>query len=162
MARDVSADPFNPSSSATRLAQGRAQRACWRVLALANAVLDLSVADVIEVVGADAAAHVALLARQFPGVAFELGAETQCPDAVRVLWATGPLEPAAAQAARSRCDAAIIPHAAGDLRATLAAFAGHARIGAVREAGDGLALAVFGRGLARDLFRPRARGHLAA
>ena len=45
---------------------------------------------------------------------------------------------------------------------SLRTFSGFARVAGTRDLGNGLALAVFGKGLRRDLFRPRVRDPLAA
>jgi hypothetical protein len=132
-----------------------------------SGVLDLSAADVIEIAGAGRGAHMALLARRFGGVLFESGRESQCADAVRVFWYTGTAQPGEDTAsmleeAAGRCDALIVPHAVAALDTVRAAADGLARIAARRDVGSGLALSVFGRGLARDLFRFTSPRHAAA
>ncbi|GBF57404.1 hypothetical protein PbB2_01071 [Candidatus Phycosocius bacilliformis] len=144
--------------SESQMAQRRAQRASWALLQRVHTTLDLSCADVIEVMAKDAGAHVALLARQFPGVHFELNHEaTRCADSIRILWApdglTNPIAPSRLQA----YDAVIITHPPEAVSETLAAFKGFARVAAVREFAKGRALAIFGKGLARDLFKARVR-----
>ena len=76
------------TESKSKIAQRRSQRACWALLQRIHASLDLACADVVEVQAIDAGAHIALLARQFPGLHFELAQEaTRCSDSIRVLWA---------------------------------------------------------------------------
>jgi hypothetical protein len=148
-----------PKRATARMAQARAERACWRMLTQVNATLDLSCADVIEVVAEEPGAHIALLARQFPGVGFVTGGQTEaCAETVRVLWAPDGLrgrEPAL-------FDAIAVTHPVEEVGAILKACAGFARVAGRREFDGGQALAVMGRGLARDLFRSRVRTHEAA
>jgi hypothetical protein len=59
-------------------------------------------------------------------------------------------------------DAVVVTHGVDALVDTLRTFAGFARVAGVRDMGNGQALAVFGKGLKRDLFRPRVRDPLAA
>jgi hypothetical protein len=149
--------------SKSKIAQRRAQLASWALLKHVNTFLDLSCADVIEVQAIDAAAHIALLARQFPGVHFELAHEaTPCAQSVRVLWAPDGVSEAQTTCHYQTYDAVIVTHAPEALRATLATFASFARVCGVRDIGKGQALGVFGKGLKRDLFRDRVRGTLAA
>jgi hypothetical protein len=74
--------------SMSKIAQRRSQRACWALLKAIHATLDLACADIVEVQAIDAGAHIALLARQFPGLHFELAQEaTRCGESIRILWA---------------------------------------------------------------------------
>jgi hypothetical protein len=149
--------------SKSKIAQRRAQHACWSLLKHVNACLDLSYADVIEVQAIDAGAHIALLARQFPNVHFELAHEAvACTASVRVLWAPDGVSEAQTTRHYQTYDAVIVTHAPQAVSATLAAFAGFARVCGLRDWNKGQALAIFGKGLSRDLFRPRVRGTLAA
>jgi hypothetical protein len=149
--------------SESKIAQRRSQRACWALLKRIHPTLDLRQADVIEVQAVDAAAHIALLARQFPGLHFELAQEaTRCDQSIRVLWAPNGIDPMQSQHHYETYDAVIVTHDPALWKETLKVFAGFARIAALRDIGDGLALGVFGKGLSRALFRPRARDPLAA
>jgi hypothetical protein len=149
--------------SKSKIAQRRSQRACWALLKRIHGVLDLSFADVVEVQAIDAAAHIALLARQFPGLHFELAQEaTRCADSIRVLWAPDGVSDAQTTRHYETYDAVVVTHALDALPDTLRTFAGFARVAGVRDMGDGLALGVFGKGLKRELFRPRVRDPLAA
>jgi hypothetical protein len=65
-------------------------------------------------------------------------------------------------ASQMHYDAVVVTHKADALKDTLRTFSGFARIVGVRDMGNGQALAVFGKGLKRDLFRPRVRDPLAA
>ena len=145
------------------VAQRRSQRACWVLLKRINGSIDLSHADVIEVQAVDAAAHIALLARQFPGIHFELAHEaTKCTQSVRVLWAPDGVSDAQTTRHYETYDAVVVTHSPFQLKETMRTFAGFARVCAVRDIGDGTALGVFGKGLSRALFRPNARDPLAA
>jgi hypothetical protein len=147
----------------SKIAQRRAQRVCWALLQRVYSTLDLAQADVIEVQAIDAAAHIALLARQFPGLHFELAQEaTPCTDCVRVLWAPDGVSEAQTTRHYESYDAVIVTHSPDTLRETLRTFAGFARVQGVRDFGNGQALAVFGKGLKRDLFKARVRDPLAA
>jgi hypothetical protein len=149
--------------SQSKIAQRRSQRACWALLKAINPILDLCQADVIEVHAIDAGAHIALLARQFPGLHFELAQEaTNCGESVRVLWAPDGISEAQTTRHYQTYDAVIVTHEVNSLADTLRTFAGFARIAGVRDLGNERALAVFGKGLKRDLFRPRVRDPLAA
>jgi hypothetical protein len=149
--------------STSKIAQRRSQRACWALLKRVHGVLDLHQADIIEVQAIDAAAHIALLARQFPGAHFELAQEaTSCRQSIRVLWAPDGVSDAQTTRHYETFDAVIVTHAPTAIADTLGTFAGFARVAATRDLGDGRALAVFGKGLKRDLFRPRVRDPLAA
>jgi hypothetical protein len=125
-------------------------------------VVDLSFADVIEVVGPRASAHLQLMARRFAGPVFELGAETACREAVRVFWTSGPVALDEVREAAGRCDVLVLRHLPEDVGAVMQAAGGLARIRACRDAGAGLALSVFGRGLTRDIFRPGPASRRAA
>ena len=149
--------------SMSKIAQRRSQRACWSLLQRIHATLDLSCADVLEVQAIDAGAHIALLARQFRGLHFELAHEaTNCGQSIRVLWAPDGISEAQTTRHYETYDAVIVTHAPAALGDTLRTFSGFARIAAIRDLGNGQALAVFGKGLKRDLFRPRVRDPLAA
>jgi hypothetical protein len=149
--------------SQSKIAQRRAQRACWALLQRVHSTLDLACADVIEVQAIDAAAHIALLARQFPGLHFELAQEaTRCEDCIRVLWAPDGVSEAQTTRHYDTYDAVIVTHAPDSLAETLRTFDGFARVAGVRDCGNGQALAVFGKGLKRDLFKARVRDPLAA
>ena len=149
--------------SMSKIAQRRSQRACWALLQRIHATLDLACADVVEVQAIDAGAHIALLARQFPGLHFELAQEaTRCGESIRVLWAPDGVSDAQTTRHYETYDAVIVTHAAEALGETLRTFAGFARVAGLRDIGNGQALAVFGKGLKRDLFRPRVRDPLAA
>lgn len=138
---------------------GEAQRVSWRMLAAVNRSLDLSSADVIAVAGVQAGAHIALLARQFPALAFVMAGDVPVSGgavsegAVRVLWSPD------GDAGHEHCgyDAIVTAHCATAARAVLDRHIGYARVAAVRDIGEGRALSVFGKGLARDLFRPVVR-----
>ena len=144
--------------SESQMAQRRAQRAAWALLQRVHSTLDLSCAHVIEVMATDAGAHIALLARQFPGVHFELSQEaTRCGESVRILWAPDGVSLSLSQDQLASYDAAIVTHAPEALPLTLQTFAGFARVAGVRDFAGGQALAIFGKGLARDLFRPKVR-----
>jgi hypothetical protein len=146
-----------------KIAQRRSQRACWALLKAVHPTLDLSQADVIEVQAVDAAAHIALLARQFPGLHFELAQEaTLCSQTIRVLWAPDGVSEAQTTRHYQSYDAVVVVHTPCGLADTLRTFAGFARVAGIRDLGDGRCLAVFGKGLKRDLFRPRVRDPLAA
>lgn len=147
----------------SKIAQRRSQRACWALLQRIHTTLDLGCADVVEVQAIDAGAHIALLARQFPGLHFELAQEaTRCGDSIRILWAPDGVSEAQTTRHYETYDAVVVTHTAENLRETLRTFTGFARVAGVRDIGTGLALAVFGKGLKRDLFRPRVRDPLAA
>jgi hypothetical protein len=149
--------------SQSKIAQRRSQRACWALLKAVHPILDLTHADVVEVQAIDAGAHIALLARQFPGLHFELAQEaTRCGESVRVLWAPDGISEAQTTRHYQTYDAVIVTHEASALVETLRTFAGFARVAGLRDLGDRRALAVFGKGLKRDLFRPRVRDPLAA
>jgi hypothetical protein len=149
--------------SQSKIAQRRSQRACWALLQRIHSTLDLACADVVEVQAIDAAAHIALLARQFPGLHFELAQEaTRCDESVRVLWAPDGVSDAQTTRHYETYDAVIVTHAPDTIAETLRTFSGFARVAAMRDLGNGQALAVFGKGLKRDLFRPRVRDPLAA
>jgi hypothetical protein len=149
--------------STSKNAQRRSQRACWALLKRVHSVLDLNQADIIEVQAIDAAAHIALLARQFPGAHFELAQEaTSCSQSIRVLWAPDGVSDAQTTRHYETFDAVIVTHSPTKVADTLGTFAGFARVAATRDLGDGRGLAVFGKGLKRDLFRPRVRDPLAA
>ena len=144
--------------SESQMAQRRAQRASWALLQRVHSTLDLSCAHVIEVMATDAGAHVALLARQFPGVHFELSQEaTRCVESVRILWAPDGLTSALSTDQLASYDAAIVTHNPEALPIIMQTFAGFARVAGVRDFAGGQALAIFGKGLARDLFRPKVR-----
>jgi hypothetical protein len=155
-------DPARERSLPARAAQADAQSLCWRMMAEVAGVLDLSFADVIEVVGPRASAHLQLMARRFAGPVFELGAETSCRQALRVFWASGPVELSSVREAAQRCDVLVLRHLAQDAGAVMQAAEGLARVRAVRDAGAGLALSVFGRGLSREIFRPGPASRRAA
>lgn len=148
--------------SDSRQRSAAAQQGCWRLLREVGQVLDLTCADVIEVVGPDASAHLQLLARQLPGQVLELGPETHCRNNVRVFWSAGPVTADEVRVAAARCDALVVRHEASAVADILAAATGLARVFALRDAGQGLAVSVFGRGLARDLFRSSPAGQRAA
>ncbi len=144
--------------SESQMAQRRAQRASWALLQRVHTTLDLSCAHVIEVMATDAGAHVALLARQFPGVHFELSQEaTRCEESIRILWAPDGMNMALSADQLASYDAAIVTHAPEALAHTLQTFTGFARVAGVRDFAAGQALAIFGKGLARDLFRAKVR-----
>ncbi len=152
-----------PIESQSKIAQRRSQRACWALLQRIHTTLDLACADIVEVQAIDAAAHIALLARQFPGLHFELAHEaTRCGQSIRVLWAPDGISSAQTTRHYETYDAVIVTHTPDALADTLRTFSGFARISGVRDLGNGQALAVFGKGLKRDLFRPRVRDPLAA
>lgn len=149
--------------SLSKVAQRRAQRACWALLKRIHHSIDLSFADVVEVQAIDAAAHIALLARQFPGLHFELAHDaSRCNQSVRVLWAPDGISAAQTTRHYETYDAVIVTHDPSKVRETLRTFSGFARICAVRDMGDGNALGVFGKGLTRSLFRPPCRSPIAA
>jgi hypothetical protein len=129
-----------------------------------NVALDLSCADMIEVEAREAGAHLSLLARQLPGPCFTLVRDeaAACPDTVRVLWAPDGLDHGWPAGALGRFDALVTTHVPDALPDVLRLTAGFARVAAVRDVGEGRALAVFGRGLTRALFRAGVRGHKAA
>jgi hypothetical protein len=153
-----------PENELESKARGRrSQRACWALLKRVHTTLDLSFADIVEVQAIDAGAHIALLARQFPGLHFELAQEaTRCQQSIRVLWAPDGVSDAQTTRHLSSFDAVIVTHAAHELSDVLRIFDGFARVAGVRDCGDGRALAIFGKGLTRDLFRLRVRDPLAA
>lgn len=143
-----------------RQAQETAQRRCWRILNEVNQVVNLGFADVIEVHAENDGAHIAMLARQFPALAFESKKATNCANAMRVLWLVDQCE--FTQAQYSNCDIVVVthePHQAGEV---IAAFPNYARIAAKRNIGDNCALSIFGKGLMRDIFKPKVRGEIAA
>ena len=149
--------------SQSKIAQRRSQRACWALLQRIHATLDLACADIVEVQAIDAGAHIALLARQFPGLHFELAQEaTRCGDSIRVLWAPDGISEAQTTRHYGTYDAVIVTHLPEALGDTLRTFSGFARVAGTRDMGNGHALAVFGKGLKRDLFRPCVRDPLAA
>jgi hypothetical protein len=157
------AEEQEQKESQSKMAQRRSQRACWALLQRIHATLDLACADVVEVQAIDAGAHIALLARQFPGLHFELAHEaTRCGESIRVLWAPDGVSDAQTTRHYETYDAVIVTHAPEALKDMLRAFSGFARVAGVRDLGNGHALAVFGKGLTRDLFRPRVRDPLAA
>lgn len=144
------------------------QRA-WRLLTLASETLDLHEAGTVIVAGVHAGAHIAVLARQFPRLAFVADVEAAggvCALAApAVYWAPDGLAAPFAQSAEAVgriADAVLVAHPATEVRSCLDAFDGFARIGARRDAGGGLAASIFGRDLARPLFRPRVRTPAAA
>ncbi len=144
--------------SESQMAQRRAQRAAWALLQRVHTTLDLSCVQVIEVMAKDAGAHVALLARQFPGIHFELSEEaTQCEASARVLWAPDGLTKPISATQLASYDAIVITHAPEALHETIAAFSGFARVSACRDFQKGSALAIFGKGLTRDIFRAKVR-----
>ena len=149
--------------SQSKMAQQRSQRDCWALLQRVHATLDMACADVVEVQAIDAGAHIALLARQFPGLHFELAHEaTRCSKSVRVLWAPDGVSEARTTRHYETYDAVIVTHAPHALHDIMLTFSGFARVAGVRELGNGLSLAVFGKGLKRDLFRTRVRDPMAA
>jgi hypothetical protein len=147
----------------SKVAQRRAQRASWALLQRVHPILDLACADVIEVQAIDAGAHIALLARQFPGLHFELAQEaTRCQDCSRILWAPDGVSEAHTTRHFDTYDAVVVTHDPLAIVETLRTFTGFARIAGVRDLGNGLSLAIFGKGLKRDLFKARVRDPLAA
>jgi hypothetical protein len=149
--------------SMSKIAQRRAQRACWALLQRIHTTLDLGCADVVEVQAIDAGAHIALLARQFPGLHFELAHEaTRGGDCIRVLWAPDGVSEALTTRHYETYDAVVVTHEPQALKETLRTFTGFARVAGLRDLGNGKALAVFGKGLMRDLFRPSVRDPIAA
>lgn len=158
--------PTTPTPLSPRERQAPQQRACWRLLGALADSLDLTCADVIEVVGTAADAHMTLMARQFAGAVLERG---PAPDpsagtceGVRVFWASSPPAAEEVRSAAARCDVLVIRHRPQDVQTVMAAADGLARIRAVRDAGEGLSVSVFGRGLARDIFRPGPASRRAA
>ncbi len=156
---------FEPlhKESKSKIAQRRSQRACWALLQCVYPTLDLACATVIEVQANEAAAHIALLARQFPGLHFELAQEaTSCHDCVRVLWAPDGVSEAQTTRHYQTYDAIVVTHDAVHLAETLRTFSGFARIAGFRDCGNGRSLAIFGKALTRDLFKSRVRDPVAA
>lgn len=145
--------------SLAKIGQETAQKHCWRMLNAVNQVIDLSCVDVLEVQGSDAGAHIALLARLYPNLAFELGNPTNCSMASRVLWISGEVEIAEIAKSASKADAIVIAHEAKDAMAILHSLDGYARIAAKRRISTDFALSVFGKGLLRDIFRDKVRCH---
>lgn len=138
--------------------QENAQRLCWRMLNEANQVIELSLSDIIEVHGNDKGAHIALLARIYPNLAFETHNERECRIASRILWICEDADFVFAKDASKNCDAIVIIHKVENNHAVLTGFEGFARIAAKRDIG-GHSLSIFGRGLMRDLFKPKVRAH---
>lgn len=145
--------------SLAKIGQESAQKHCWRMLNEVNQVIDLACVDVLEICGPDAGAHIALLARLYPNLAFELGNPTNCDQATRVLWLTGDVEISEIAAMSSKCDAIVIAHKAKDAIPVLEAITGFARIAAKRRIDSEHALSVFGKGLLRDMYRAKVRCH---
>jgi hypothetical protein len=154
---------INTFESNSQIAQHAAQAASWRLLGAVSKILDLFCADIIEVCAHEPAAHVALLARQFPGLNFECtGASTQCAHGVRVLWAPDGLDARCGTEALKAYDVVVVTHPVEAMEDVLLQFDGFARVAAHRDCGAGQSLAVFGKGLRREVFRARVRTQLAA
>lgn len=145
--------------SLAKIGQESAQKHCWRMLGEVNQVIDLSCVDILEVWGPDAGAHIALLARLYPNLAFEFGNPTNCDKATRVLWVTGDLEISEISEVSSKSDAIVIAHQAQDAILILQAINGYARIAAKKRICADFALSVFGKGLLRDIYRAKVRCH---
>ncbi|KAF0105392.1 MAG: hypothetical protein FD163_800 [Hyphomonadaceae bacterium] len=157
---DIQAEfDFADVVSLAKIGQESAQKHCWRMLNEVNQVIDLSCVDILEVWGPDGGAHIALLARLYPNLAFEFGNPTNCDKASRVLWVTGDVEISEIAEISTKSDAIVIAHLAQDAIPILQAISGYARIAAKRRIGADFALSVFGKGLLRDIYRTKVRSH---
>jgi hypothetical protein len=91
-------------------------------------------------------------------VHFELSHEaTRCEESIRILWAPDGVTTSLSKDQLASYDAAIVTHAPEALHETFVTFEGFARVAGVRDFAGGQALAIFGKGLARDLFRAKVR-----
>lgn len=151
-----------PIISSAKLNGLLAERLCWSMLREVNQVINLNSADIIEVCGKSAGAHIALLARQFPTLSFEFSFEEKESDACRILWVGHDDNLQNASKFAQYVDAIVICHEPNLARDVINAFPDFARIAAKREIANNTAISIFGRGLMRDLFKPRVRGELAA
>ncbi len=151
-----------PIISSAKLAGLLAERLCWSMLREVNQVINLSAADIVEVCGKGAGAHIALLARQFPTLSFEFSFEKNGNDESRILWVGQDDNLHNAANFAQNVDAIVICHAPNMARDVINAFPNFARIAAKREIANNVSISIFGRGLMRDLFKPKVRGELAA
>lgn len=156
------ANQNNICNSLVKMAGVNNERLCWSMLSEVTKVINLSNSDIIEIAGNGAASHIALLARQFPTLSFALNGDHKENDASRILWICDEDIFAISNFDINNYDAIIICHRPENARKIICDFDGFARIAAKREINENRALSVFGRGLMRDLFKPRVRGELAA
>ena len=156
------ANQNNICNSLAKMAGVNSERLCWLMLLEVTKVINLSHSDILEIAGNGAASHIALLARQFPTLSFALNGEHNENDASRILWLCDEEIFTNSNFDINNYDAIIICHRPENARKIICDFDGFARIAAKREISDNRALSVFGRGLLRDLFKPRVRGELAA
>lgn len=139
-------------------------RTCWRMMSDSARVIDWGCVEEIAVAGGATLDHIAALARQMPAVRFVDANALRNGDGIRCLWlADGSDEAAiAALAAPGRgshdrpWDVIVVHHAASQAIALVVAMDGYARI-AARRYHDGSATSVFGKGLARPVFRETSR-----
>jgi hypothetical protein len=139
-----------------------AERLCWSMLVEANKVIDFANGDIIEVNGKGAGAHIALLARQYPTLSFSLQNDGIENDASKILWLSYDVDINVLREYAKNCDAIVICHTPNNAKNIINELEGFARIAAKREIAQDCALSIFGRGLKRDLFKPKVRGELAA
>lgn len=138
------------------------ERLCWSMLRECSQVINLSCAEIIEVHGEGQGAHTAMLARQFETLMFEFSQSYDSSDTCRVLWLAPEFDLEIAKQSAQFCDIIVVCHQPNMVRSVLNTFDGFARIAARREIGNNNALSVFGKNLARDVFKPKVRGKLAA
>ncbi len=142
--------------------QQLAQQKCWRMLAEANLSLEINLFDVVEIWGEGAGAHTALLARQYPAVGFEAAIFSDCNEVSRLLWITDDVDLDLIKERVEYASAIIISHTAAKVNELFSVFDGFARIAAKRNFDENSCLSIYGKGLMRDIFKPRIRGYRAA
>jgi hypothetical protein len=156
--------PVQPREIACNQGRDGPSKTCWRMMSDSARVIDWGCVEEIAVVGGAALDHVAALARQMPAVRFVEVNALRNGDCVRCLWLTDGSDEAkiASLAAPGRgsherpWDVIVVHHAAGQAIALVVAMDGYARI-AARRHHDGSAISVFGKGLARPVFRETSR-----
>lgn len=151
-----------PIISSAKVAGLEVERLCWSMLREVNQVINLNATDIVEVSGKGAGAHIALLARQFPTLSFEFSGEKNAQDASRILWIGSDDNIEEVSQSIIDVDAIVVCHEPQNARDIINSFPKFARIAAKREIANNKAISIFGRGLMRDLFKPRVRGELAA
>lgn len=148
--------------SDAKLKQIAHERLCWAMMRECSQVINLSCAEIIEIHGEGKGAHTAMLARQFETLMFEFSQSFDSSDACRVLWLAPSSNLELAKSSGQYCDIVVVCHATNQVRNILNTFDGFARIAARRDIGNNTALSIFGKNLARDVFKPKVRGELAA
>lgn len=144
--------------SLVQLEHQRAQQDCWKTLLVVNQYINLNNVEVLQLMGDNMGAYIALLARQFPTLNFEYDTITECKNSSRVLWINTEKDFHEFSDCLEFADAVIITHKAEEAKNVITLIDGFARIGAVRDVGNSYALSIFGRGLMRDIFKPKVRG----